>query len=680
MPAKPMEIHLDITRTDDPSTPTQVYYRFDGFNTYSVSVETKIASCKTRVSKRRLNRINNLLRKIAHRTRRRELTSEAKLEQFEKLLDSVSKMMRDYILPKEKDEPRFWGFMKEIETMAEKNDLCLLVRTNDFSLPWWITKSITDDSKYWCTMFAIGIAHKDMPESYCPTSESEISVGIITRPSRSTKAEGNIGETLLQVLDPIEKQFRIKDLRIQNGAFCFLDGEKKYKGDFFGVTKEEFEDIVKNTNFLLYYGHFEAVEDPQDSYFRISADRETIEGLTQLEEDVDEEDLETEVYISDVQHDISEGHLLLGGCSTTSLPVKPTLGSIPEFLFQEDINCKSIIGTICPVFGDETQQFLRNLFSNIFVAKLPLGFALLNARREMLRSHIGKIHWFPFSLWGHPLTVFTPPARFSVVPYLSEYTYSIVGEIFRNTNAYPAILQDPRIIDMEKLPNLEVKEDSTKPISEVPIPRALSFEDAIIMGVLFVPIENDCTLVLRDEKVNKMEMEELVRNISRYKICLIGENTSTTLMFRLLFDKWDDNNLRFAEEDRIPLFNQGEFDGIMLTPREAVELDRRAKEFPHFRINDLFTERFEFRVPGPLLIVDRSEFLSNREYFKILMMRYNAALENLAQGREWEVHKPVSLFTEETPPKDDLMRFSKIIGPHLDGHELVEEDLAYYYF
>lgn len=317
-----------------------------------------------------------------------QLANEKYQDSITRWVKDISTMIMEQFLPETKTP--FAQAMMKLELQAKEKDIVVEIATNDYLVPWWISRSYTANSwqEIWNALFIIGFspAHLNV-ETTRPELPENPRIALISRPSNDLKRSTDI-----------ENKLKDNDLFSE---INLLDGKKNTAPDTikrFGLLRKEIESAVSDNQVLLYYGHFELDEKfPEKSY--IEALQEYGAGRKEIEIPPEKISLQS-------LQKILEGKILfLDACRSIGLPTMskdnfPKNESVlPNFYLSNKIIC---IGTIYPIFDDAAVVYMATFIKHILKGN-SLGVSMCEARKDVKQKGFPIFDWAPYVLIGSPL-------------------------------------------------------------------------------------------------------------------------------------------------------------------------------------------------------------------------------------------------------------------------------------
>lgn len=316
-----------------------------------------------------------------------QYANEKYQETITKWIKDVSRMIVERFLPSR--ETLFARAMMNLEQSAKQTNTVLEIATNDYLIPWWISKSYTANTwqEIWASVFVIGFcpAHLDT-ETTRPILPTKPRIALISRPSNDLRGAADI-------------EYQLKDNGLSN-EIHFLDGKKNTAPNLlkrFGLLKDEIKDIIADNQVLLYYGHFELNEK--------TPEKSCLEALQDFPAGRKEIDIPAEKISLESLRNLLEGKILfLDACRSIGLPsmakenFPKSENIISSFYLNNKITC---IGTIYPIFDDAAVVYMTH-FLNCILNGESLGSSMFEARKNVEKLGFPIFDWAPYILIGDP--------------------------------------------------------------------------------------------------------------------------------------------------------------------------------------------------------------------------------------------------------------------------------------
>ena len=299
-------------------------------------------------------------------------------------LIDVSKMILREFLPAQ--HTKFAQFMTELENKAAGGEyIYLRIITDEFLIPWWLARSYEYSMEVnfiWSSLFIVEFFPLQSIYSDIETNvtASRRKIALISRPSSDLEKATDL-------------ELRLDREEITQ-AIRFYDGKmgRREMGRF-GLTRWEIENIFKENEVLLYYGHFNLNEDsPKDSY--LEAVYEYLAGR-------DDEYLSDDITLESIEHFLKGKVLFLNACRSIGLPYFTSefvdeRNTLPNYYLRNQIIC---IGTIYPIFDTAAVEYMVP-FIKFLLAGLSLGEAMKLSREPLQDSEKNFFDWASYLLIG----------------------------------------------------------------------------------------------------------------------------------------------------------------------------------------------------------------------------------------------------------------------------------------
>jgi hypothetical protein len=342
------------------------------------------------------------LRKYIESFRQDVRTKDEFTKKVKEWLEEISRSIRHIILPP-KGTP-FANAMVELENKARSGeDIFLTILTNDYLIPFWLTKCYTrsgDELNTWDLLFSFGFVPAHINEAVTNKENQEPHVvrgeriALLARPSPDLSAIQEISASFNNKNEPKGKDVLSGyDIDIIDGA----RNSNRESVNRFGLFADEIVEALEEHQVIFYYGHFDFNEkSPEDS---------CMVALNYAYGNEEKKKANENVRLSSIKETIKGKVLFLNSCRSIGLPIFDETDfprhdrTLPNFFLSNNVVC---IGTLYPIFHDAAAVYMRH-FIEFLVKGECVGKAVKEARVILNKQkRYDHFDWAPYVLVGKP--------------------------------------------------------------------------------------------------------------------------------------------------------------------------------------------------------------------------------------------------------------------------------------